>query len=126
MSRGNGAARLRGRCRRATRDDGGGTQPDAYFARVTAVRPRPAAALAPPRLTGLAFDRRARTPREHQGDLPVVLVTGHRGMGRSAILAELAARYAGRLPLAHVRAVPPRSVAALRTGPPPPRPSWSS
>ncbi|WP_221349108.1 ATP-binding protein [Streptomyces beigongshangae] len=58
-----------------------------------------------PRLTGLSYDERSRTVREHQGDLPVVLVTGRHGMGRSALLAELAARYAGRLPLAHVRAV---------------------
>ncbi|MGP4051253.1 ATP-binding protein [Streptomyces sp. 2A115] len=58
-----------------------------------------------PRLTGLAYDERARAPREHHGDLPVVLVTGHHGMGRSAVLRELAARYEDRLPLAHVRAV---------------------
>ncbi|MCX4903936.1 ATP-binding protein [Streptomyces sp. NBC_00878] len=58
-----------------------------------------------PRLTGLAYDEHSRTVREHHGDLPVVLVTGHHGMGRSAVLEELAARYAGRLPLAHVRAV---------------------
>ncbi|TJZ44542.1 ATP-binding protein [Streptomyces piniterrae] len=58
-----------------------------------------------PRLTGLGYDERSRVPREHQGDLPVVLVTGHHGMGRSALLEELAARYADRLPLAHVRAV---------------------
>ncbi|WP_414111845.1 ATP-binding protein [Streptomyces sp. CWNU-52B] len=58
-----------------------------------------------PRLTGLDHDERSRTVREHQGDLPVVLVTGYHGMGRSAVLEELAVRYAGRLPLAHVRAV---------------------
>ncbi|WP_407288734.1 ATP-binding protein [Streptomyces sp. BP-8] len=58
-----------------------------------------------PRLTGLAYDERSRTAREHAGDLPVVLLTGHHGMGRSAVLKELAARYAGRLPLAHVQAV---------------------
>src|SRR4051812_7822017 len=56
-----------------------------------------------PRLTGLALDERSRTAREHQGDLPVVLVTGYHGIGRSAVLAELAARYRDRLPLAHVR-----------------------
>lgn len=58
-----------------------------------------------PRLTGLALDERSRTTREHQGDLPVVLVTGYHGIGRSAVLAELAARYRERLPLAHVRVV---------------------
>ncbi|WP_405607738.1 ATP-binding protein [Streptomyces sp. NBC_01508] len=62
-----------------------------------------------PRLTGLTYDERSRTPREHQGDLPVVLVTGHHGMGRSAVLADLAAHYRSRLPLAHVRVVPGES-----------------
>ncbi|MGW1375195.1 ATP-binding protein [Streptomyces sp. NPDC002446] len=64
-----------------------------------------------PRLTGLAYDERSRAPREHPGDLPVVLLTGHHGMGRSAALRELAARYEGRLPVAHVRAVPAESAA---------------
>lgn len=59
-----------------------------------------------PRLTGLAYDERSRAAREHSGDLPVVLLTGHHGMGRSAVLGALAARYDGRLPVAHVRAVP--------------------
>lgn len=59
-----------------------------------------------PRLTGLTYDERSRTPREHHGDLPVVLVTGHHGMGRSAVLADLAAHYRDRLPLAHVKIVP--------------------
>ncbi|UQA90837.1 ATP-binding protein [Streptomyces halobius] len=58
-----------------------------------------------PRLTGLAYGERSRAPREHRGDLPVVLVTGHHGMGRSAVLTALAAHYRDRLPLAHVRAV---------------------
>ncbi|MBP8537023.1 hypothetical protein, partial [Streptomyces sp. MK37H] len=44
-----------------------------------------------PRLTGLAYDERSRVGREHQGDLPVVLLTGYHGMGRSAVLEELAA-----------------------------------
>ncbi|WP_262505157.1 collagen-like protein [Streptomyces sp. TRM68367] len=60
-----------------------------------------------PRLTGLAFDERVRAAREFHGDLPVVLVTGRHGMGRSAVLRSLAEHYAGRLPLAYVRAVPP-------------------
>ncbi|MFD3919594.1 ATP-binding protein [Streptomyces sp. NPDC058595] len=59
-----------------------------------------------PRLTGLTYDERSRTRLEHHGDLPVVLVTGRHGMGRSAVLADLAAHYRGRLPLAHVQAVP--------------------
>lgn len=64
-----------------------------------------------PRLTGLALDERSRTAREHQGDLPVVLVTGYHGIGRSAVLTELATRYRDRLPLAHVRVVATESVA---------------
>jgi hypothetical protein len=67
-----------------------------------------------PRLTGLAYDERSRAPREHQGDLPVVLVTGYHGIGRSAVLDELAGRYQDRLPLAHVRAVATESVAFPR------------
>ncbi|MFF5092904.1 ATP-binding protein [Streptomyces niveus] len=62
-----------------------------------------------PRLTGLTYDERSRTPREPHGDLPVVLVTGQHGMGRSAVLADLATRYRGRLPLAHVRVGPAES-----------------
>lgn len=62
-----------------------------------------------PRLTGLTYGERSRTAREHHGDLPVVLVTGHHGMGRSAVLADLAAHYRDRLPLAHVRVVPTES-----------------
>ncbi|MET4924087.1 ATP-binding protein [Streptomyces sp. PSRA5] len=69
-----------------------------------------------PRLTGLTYDERSRTPRELHGDLPVVLVTGHHGMGRSAVLADLAAHYRGRLPLAHVKVVPSES-GALPYGP---------
>ncbi|MFF2945470.1 ATP-binding protein [Streptomyces niveus] len=62
-----------------------------------------------PRLTGLTYDERSRTPREPHGDLPVVLVTGQHGMGRSAVLADLAAHYRGRLPLAHVKVGPAES-----------------
>lgn len=69
-----------------------------------------------PRLTGLTYDERSRTPRELHGDLPVVLVTGRHGMGRSAVLADLAAHYRDRLPLAHVRVVPTES-GALPYGP---------
>lgn len=67
-----------------------------------------------PRLTGLAHDERARVPREHQGDLPAVLVTGRHGMGRSALLAKLAEGYRDRLPLAQIRVVPPGAVSPAR------------
>lgn len=65
-----------------------------------------------PSLTGLAFYERARTKREFGSGVPVVLLTGEHGTGRSALLDTLARGYRGRLPLAHVRAVVPGSVAA--------------
>ncbi|MEU2561161.1 ATP-binding protein [Streptomyces longispororuber] len=55
-----------------------------------------------PRLTGLAYAERARVPWEHTKDLPVVLLTGRHGMGRTAVLEALERHYAGRLPLARV------------------------
>ncbi|WP_190136488.1 ATP-binding protein [Streptomyces longispororuber] len=55
-----------------------------------------------PRLTGLAYAERARVPWEHAKDLPVVLLTGRHGMGRTAVLEALERHYAGRLPLARV------------------------
>ncbi|QCX80146.1 hypothetical protein C9F11_32805 [Streptomyces sp. YIM 121038] len=55
-----------------------------------------------PRLTGLAYAERARVPWEHDKDLPLVLLTGRHGMGRTAVLAALERHYAGRLPLARV------------------------
>ncbi|NBE54726.1 ATP-binding protein [Streptomyces boluensis] len=72
-----------------------------------------------PRLTGLAHDERSRVPREHQGDVPAVLVTGRHGMGRTALLAKLAEGYRDRLPLAQIRAVPPGSVALPAAAGPP-------
>lgn len=62
-----------------------------------------------PRLTGLAYGERARVqwkPHPEQAP-PLVLLTGRHGMGRSAVLDDLAAEYRGRLPSAYVRAVPP-------------------
>ncbi|MFE0176575.1 ATP-binding protein [Streptomyces sp. NPDC059002] len=55
-----------------------------------------------PGLTGLAYARRARVPWEYDKDLPVVLLTGRHGMGRTAVLAALERHYTGRLPLARV------------------------
>ena len=55
-----------------------------------------------PRLTGLAYAERARVPWEHDKDLPLVLLTGRHGMGRTAVLRALERHYAGRLPLALV------------------------
>ncbi|WP_030668048.1 hypothetical protein [Streptomyces sp. NRRL B-1347] len=55
-----------------------------------------------PRLTGLAYGERARVPWEYDKDLPLVLLTGRHGTGRTAVLAALERHYAGRLPLARV------------------------
>ncbi|MEK8143361.1 hypothetical protein NKH18_18180 [Streptomyces sp. M10(2022)] len=55
-----------------------------------------------PRLTGLAHDKRALVAQEHRDDLPVVLVTGRHGMGRTAVLDSLERAYRGRLPLGRV------------------------
>lgn len=55
-----------------------------------------------PRLTGLAYAERARVPWEYDKDLPLVLLTGRHGMGRTAVLAALERHYTGRLPLARV------------------------
>ncbi|MEV0440238.1 ATP-binding protein [Streptomyces spectabilis] len=55
-----------------------------------------------PRLTGLAYADRARVAWEYDKDLPLVLLTGRHGTGRTAVLAALERHYAGRLPLARV------------------------
>ncbi|MFI7383950.1 ATP-binding protein [Streptomyces sp. NPDC049813] len=59
-----------------------------------------------PSLTGLAYAERARSKREFGDDVPVVLLTGQHGTGRSAVLEALARHYHRRLPLAHVRIAP--------------------
>lgn len=57
-----------------------------------------------PRLVGLATDRRELVPQEHRGDLPVTLLTGRHGMGRTAVLDSLEEAYRGRVPLGRVDA----------------------
>lgn len=57
-----------------------------------------------PRLVGLAADRRELVPQEHRGDLPVTLLTGRHGMGRTAVLDSLEEAYRGRVPLGRVDA----------------------
>ncbi|MGW6056013.1 ATP-binding protein [Streptomyces sp. NPDC055189] len=66
-----------------------------------------------PSLTGLAYDERARRKREFGDDVPVVLLTGQHGLGRSAVLDGLARQYHKRLPLAHVRVVTPGASVAV-------------
>lgn len=65
-----------------------------------------------PSLTGLAYEERARAKREFGDDVPVVLLTGQHGLGRSAVLDGLARNYRNRLPLAHVRVLVPGASAA--------------
>ncbi|MBB1255894.1 ATP-binding protein [Streptomyces alkaliterrae] len=57
-----------------------------------------------PRLVGLAADRRELVPQEHRGDLPVTLLTGRHGMGRTAVLDFLERAYRGRVPVGRVDA----------------------
>lgn len=57
-----------------------------------------------PRLVGSAYDRRNLVPQEHPDDRPVVLLTGRRGMGRTAILDALEEAYRERVPVAKVDA----------------------
>ncbi|WP_306318245.1 MULTISPECIES: ATP-binding protein [unclassified Streptomyces] len=59
-----------------------------------------------PALVGLAYEQRARRKKTFGDDLPVVLLTGRHGTGRSAVLDALDEHYRGRLPLAHVSVVP--------------------
>ncbi|MFE0133989.1 ATP-binding protein [Streptomyces sp. NPDC059037] len=66
-----------------------------------------------PSLTGLAYDERARRKRDFGDDVPVVLLTGQHGLGRSAVLDALARNYHKRIPLAHVRVVVPGASAVV-------------
>ncbi|WP_431045408.1 ATP-binding protein [Streptomyces sp. P1-3] len=52
-----------------------------------------------PRLLGLAYDKRNLVAQEHRDDLPVVLLTGRHGMGKTAVLDALETAYRGRVPL---------------------------
>ncbi|MFJ3533091.1 ATP-binding protein [Streptomyces sp. NPDC090132] len=57
-----------------------------------------------PRLVGMAPDRRELVPQEHRGDLPLTLLSGSHGMGRTAVLDALDASYRGRIPVGRVDA----------------------
>ncbi|MFJ3903157.1 hypothetical protein [Streptomyces sp. NPDC090025] len=52
------------------------------------------------RLTGLSGEGLARVPYEHKDDPPVVVFTGGRGMGKTALLKQLRNVYKGATPLA--------------------------
>ncbi|MFD6291715.1 hypothetical protein [Streptomyces sp. NPDC060205] len=53
-----------------------------------------------PRLVGLRPFQHGPSPCEHPKELPFVVFAGARGLGKSAVLAELRAAYEGRTPLA--------------------------
>ncbi|MEV7977400.1 hypothetical protein [Streptomyces sp. NPDC086519] len=75
-----------------------------------------------PRVVGLRpYQHRALT-LEHPGELPFVVLTGARGLGKSAVLGELRDAYKGHTPVALVDCAD-----AQFAGPPPERPaeSWS-
>ncbi|MEU9247139.1 hypothetical protein [Streptomyces sp. NPDC048385] len=75
-----------------------------------------------PRVVGLRpYQHRALT-LEHPGELPFVVLTGARGLGKSAVLGELRDAYQGHTPVALVDCAD-----AQFAGPPPERPaeSWS-
>ncbi|MFD3498968.1 hypothetical protein ACFWWT_38210 [Streptomyces sp. NPDC058676] len=55
-----------------------------------------------PRLVGLRPHQHRATPVEHPKELPFVLLTGGRGLGKSAVLGELRDAYRGHTPVASV------------------------
>ncbi|MFF7469203.1 hypothetical protein [Streptomyces sp. NPDC008092] len=75
-----------------------------------------------PRIVGLRPYQHRVLPLEHPGELPFVVLTGARGLGKSAVLGELRDAYKGHTPVALVDCAE-----AQFAGPPPERPaeSWS-
>lgn len=53
-----------------------------------------------PRLVGLRPHQHRGHPYEHPGELPLVVLTGARGLGKSAVLGELRDAYKGHTPVA--------------------------
>jgi len=53
-----------------------------------------------PRLVGLRPHQHRTTPYEHRRELPFVLLTGSRGLGKTAVLDELRSAYKGHTPVA--------------------------
>ncbi|MFC3576937.1 hypothetical protein ACFOZ0_27405 [Streptomyces yaanensis] len=74
------------------------------------------------RLVGLRPYQLRSSPYEHQGDLPFVVFTGGRGLGKSALLSQLRTAYQGHTPVALIDGEEPQFA-----GPPPERPgeAWS-
>ncbi|MEU1166201.1 hypothetical protein ABZ372_39695 [Streptomyces sp. NPDC005921] len=75
-----------------------------------------------PRIVGLRPYQHRALPLEHPGELPFVVLTGARGLGKSAVLGELRDAYKGHTPVALADCAEPQFA-----GPPAERPaeSWS-
>ncbi|MFI6247204.1 hypothetical protein [Streptomyces sp. NPDC051016] len=75
-----------------------------------------------PRIVGLRPYQHRAHPLEHPGELPFVVLTGARGLGKSAVLGELRDAYKGHTPVALADCAEPQFA-----GPPAERPaeSWS-
>ncbi|MGW7256970.1 hypothetical protein [Streptomyces sp. NPDC054834] len=75
-----------------------------------------------PRLVGLRPYQHRAHPVEHPKELPLVLLTGARGLGKSSVLGELREAYRGHTPVALIDCADVQFA-----GPPPERPaeSWS-
>ncbi|CCK28285.1 hypothetical protein BN159_3906 [Streptomyces davaonensis JCM 4913] len=75
-----------------------------------------------PRLVGLRPHQHRVTPYEHPRELPFVVLSGARGLGKSAVLGELRAAYKGHTPVGLIDCEDPEFA-----GPPPGRPAeaWS-
>ncbi|MFJ9814167.1 hypothetical protein ACIRU3_02655 [Streptomyces sp. NPDC101151] len=75
-----------------------------------------------PRLVGLRPHQHRSHPFEHPGELPFVVLSGARGLGKSAVLDELRGAYKGHTPVALIDCAEEQF-----TGPPAERPaeSWS-
>ena len=68
-------------------------------------------------LVGLALTREQRIKLPHHDDIPLLLLTGGRGMGKTAVLLRLAEAYGGRAPRAYLDLAAPRRYSAPENGP---------
>ncbi|MDW4908766.1 hypothetical protein RB628_26360 [Streptomyces sp. ADMS] len=78
-----------------------------------------------PRLIGLRPHHHIAAPLEHSRELPFVVLTGGRGLGKSAVLGELRAAYQGHTPIALIDCEDPQFTGS--SSPPESRPAqaWS-
>jgi hypothetical protein len=69
-------------------------------------------------LVGLALTREQRIKLPHHDDIPALLLTGGRGIGKTAVLRRLAEAYGGRAPRAYLDLAAPRGYPAPESGTP--------